>query len=40
MARGNTNIPSSSDDGSDSSDDEDKPSLDELVHAIIFFEEL
>jgi hypothetical protein len=33
MARGKTNIPSSSD---DEFDDEGEPSLDELVHAIIF----
>jgi hypothetical protein len=36
MARGKTSIPSSSDD----SDDEGKPSLDELVHAIKYFEDV
>jgi hypothetical protein len=35
MARGNTSIPSSSD---SSSDDEDKPSIDELAHVVKFFE--
>jgi hypothetical protein len=36
MARGKTSIPSSSYDG----DDERKPSLDELAHAIKFFEDV
>jgi hypothetical protein len=35
MARGNTSIPSSSD-----SDDEDKPFVDELVHAVKFLEDV
>jgi hypothetical protein len=39
MARGNTSIPSSSDDNDSNSDDKDKP-LDELVHAIKFFEDV
>jgi hypothetical protein len=34
MVRGNTSIPSSSHDSN--SDDEDKPSLDELAHAVKF----
>jgi hypothetical protein len=38
MARGNSIIPSSSDD-SDSSD-EDKPSVDELVYVVNFFEDV
>jgi hypothetical protein len=37
MARGKTSIPSPSD---DECDDEGKPSLDELVHAIKFFEDV
>jgi hypothetical protein len=40
MARGKTSIPSSSDDSDDECDDEGKPSLDELVHAIKFFEDV
>jgi hypothetical protein len=36
MARGKTSIPSSSDD----SDDDRKPSIDELVHAVNFFEDV
>jgi hypothetical protein len=39
MARGNTSIPSSSDD-SDSDSDDDKPSVDELMHVIKFFEDV
>jgi hypothetical protein len=37
MATGNTSIPSSSD---SDSDDEDRSSLDELVHAVKFFEDV
>jgi hypothetical protein len=40
MARGKTSIPSSSDDSDDECDDEEKPSLDELVHAVKFFEDV
>jgi hypothetical protein len=40
MARGKTSIPSSSDDSDDECNDEGKPSLDELVHAIKFFEDV
>jgi hypothetical protein len=39
MAKGNTSIPSYSDD-SDSDSDDDKPSVDELVHAVKFFEDV
>jgi hypothetical protein len=38
MARGKTSIPSSSDDSDDECDDKGKPSLDELVHAVKFFQ--
>jgi hypothetical protein len=37
MARGKTSIPSSSD---DECDDEGKPSIDELAHVVIFFEDV
>jgi hypothetical protein len=37
MARGKTSILSSSDDSDDECDDEGKPSVDELVHAVKFF---
>jgi hypothetical protein len=37
MSRGKTSIPSSSDDSDDECDDEGKPSLDELVHAVKYF---
>jgi hypothetical protein len=40
MVRGKISIPSSSDDSDDECDDEGKPSLDELVHAINFFEDV
>jgi hypothetical protein len=40
MARGKTSIPSSSDDSDDECDDEGKPSLDELAHAIKCFEDV
>jgi hypothetical protein len=40
MARGKTSIPSSSDDSDDECDDEGNPSIDELVHAINFFEDV
>jgi hypothetical protein len=39
MARGKTSISSSSDDSDDEHDEEGKPSLDELVHVIKFFED-
>jgi hypothetical protein len=38
MARGNSSIPSYSDDSD--SNDEDKPSIDELVQAVKFFEDV
>jgi uncharacterized coiled-coil protein SlyX len=38
MARGHTSIPSSSDDSN--IDDEDKTSIDELAHAVKFFEDV
>jgi hypothetical protein len=37
MARGKTSIPSSSDDSDSECDDEGKPSVDELAHAVKFF---
>jgi hypothetical protein len=37
MIRGKTSIPSSSDDSDDECDDEGKPSVDELAHAVKFF---
>jgi hypothetical protein len=41
MARGKTSIPSSSDDSSSDDDEgEEKPSLDELVEAVKFFEDV
>jgi hypothetical protein len=40
MARGNSSIPSSNDDSNDECEGEGKPSLDELVHAINFFEDV
>jgi hypothetical protein len=40
MARGKTSIPYSSDDSDDECDEEGKPSLDELVHAVKFFEDV
>jgi hypothetical protein len=40
MARGKTSIPSSSDDSDDECDDEGKPSVDELVHTVKFFEDV
>jgi hypothetical protein len=40
MARGITSIPSSGDDSDDECDDEGKPSVDELVHGINFFEDV
>jgi predicted RNase H-like nuclease (RuvC/YqgF family) len=39
MARGKTSISSSSDDSDDECDDEGKPSVDEVVHAVMFFED-
>ena len=36
VARGNTSIPSSSDDSDNECDDARKPSLDELAHAVNF----
>jgi hypothetical protein len=36
MARGKSSIPSSSDDSDDECDDKGKPSLDELVHTVMF----
>jgi hypothetical protein len=38
MARGKRSIPSSSDDSDDECDGERKPSVDELVHVVKFFE--
>jgi hypothetical protein len=40
MARGKTSIPSSSDDSDNECDGEGKPSVDELVHAVKFFEDV
>jgi hypothetical protein len=40
MARGKASIPSSSDDSDDECDDEEKPSVDELAHAVKFFEDV
>jgi hypothetical protein len=40
MARGKTSIPYSSDDSDDECDEEGKPSLDELVQAVKFFEDV
>jgi hypothetical protein len=40
MVRGKTSIPSSSDDSDHECDGEGNPSIDELVHAIKFFEDV
>jgi hypothetical protein len=40
MARGKSSIPSSSDDSDNECDGEGKPSLDEVVHAVKFFEDV
>jgi hypothetical protein len=40
MARSKTNIPSSSDDSDHECDDEGKPSLDEVAHAVKCFEDV
>jgi hypothetical protein len=40
VARGNTSIPSSSDDSDNECDGEGKPSVDELVHVVKFFEDV
>jgi hypothetical protein len=40
MARGKMSIPSSSDDSSSDDEGEGKPSIDELVEAIIFFQDI
>jgi hypothetical protein len=40
MARGKTSIPSSSDDSDNECDGKGKPSVDELVHASKFFEDV
>jgi hypothetical protein len=40
VARGKTSIPSSSDDSDDECDGEGKPSVDELGHVVLFFEDV
>jgi hypothetical protein len=40
MERGKTSIPSSSDDSNNECDGEGKPCVDELVHAVKFFEDV
>jgi hypothetical protein len=40
MARGKTSIPSSSDDSDSECDDEGNPSVDELAHAVKFFDDV